>query len=406
VSIGALLVAIAASAFGALAALADGAVLALDPDERLDASSAALRDRREQIHRAIAFTRLATQLVTGISVALAFHLARWPLGITFLVALPIAMVAAGLTESLARAAGDALAERAARPLHGFIVVLETVCSPIISLGTALDRMVQRFLPAPAPDEEDRDEAAEQFIQVVAAETEVSKEQRVLIGGVFALKDTTVGDIMVPRVEMLAIDRDVPWAEALDKVRSAAHARLPVYAESIDDIIGILYAKDLLPAVVSDQEPEPHWNHLVRPASFIPASKSADAQLRDFQTSGTHLAIVVDEFGGTAGLVTIEDVLEEIVGEIQDEYDKEEAPPVEQEEGKRFWVSARLTLDELSELTGTDFRREGVSTVGGLVYDHLGRVPRAGERLLLRGYVLVVERVVRRRVQRVYLEKAQ
>lgn len=404
-SLGALLVAVAASALGALAALADGAVLALNPDDNLDQSTAALRARRDQIHRAISFTRLATQLVTGISVALAFHLARWPLGITFLMALPIAMVAVGLTESLARAAGDSLAERAVRRLHGFIFILETVCSPIISLGSGLDRLIQRFLPAPVPDDVDRDEAAEQFIQVVAAETEVSKEQRVLIGGVFALKDTTVGDIMVPRVEMLAVDRDIPWAEALDKVRSAAHARLPVYAESIDDIIGILYAKDLLPAIVTDQEPEPHWNQLVRPASFIPASKSADAQLRDFQASGTHMAIVVDEFGGTAGLVTIEDVLEEIVGEINDEYDKEEAP-VEQEEGQRFWVSARLTLDELSELTGTDFHHEGVSTVGGLVYDHLGRVPRAGERLMLRGYVLVVERVVRRRVQRVYLEKAR
>jgi CBS domain containing-hemolysin-like protein len=116
-----------------------------------------------------------------------------------------------------------------------------------------------------------------------------------------------------------------------------------------------------------------------------------------------MAIVVDEFGGTAGLVTIEDVLEEIVGEIRDEYDVEEAP-IEQEDGKRFWVSARLTLDELTEITGTDFTREGVSTVGGLVYELLGRVPKAGERLSVRGYELVVERVVRRRIQRLYLEK--
>jgi CBS domain containing-hemolysin-like protein len=118
-----------------------------------------------------------------------------------------------------------------------------------------------------------------------------------------------------------------------------------------------------------------------------------------------MAIVVDEFGGTAGLVTIEDVLEEIVGEIHDEYDEEE-PPIEQEDGRRFWVSARLTLDELSEITDTDFTREGVSTVGGLVYDLVGRVPRAGERLMIRGWIVVVERVVRRRVQRVYLERVK
>ncbi|MGQ0639970.1 MAG: hemolysin family protein [Gemmatimonadaceae bacterium] len=404
-SVGALLIAIGASALGALSALADGALLALDSHDKLDATLASLRERRERVHRAIAFTRLATNLVAGISLALAFDLARLSVGVTLLIASVIALVAAGLTESLARAAGDSLAARAVRPLSGFLLAVETVCTPLVSLGFALERWLDRMLPPKELDDEARDEAAEQFIHVVAAEANVSKEQKVLLGGVFALKDTTAGDIMVPRVEILAIDRAVPWAEALARVRSSEHARLPVYGETIDDVVGILYAKDLLPAIVADQEPEPSWTHLIRPAAFIPTTKSADAQLRDFQSSGTHMAIVVDEFGGTAGLVTIEDVLEEIVGEIRDEYDEEEAP-VEQEDERRFWVSARLTLDELSEITGTDFTREGVSTVGGLVYDILGRVPKAGERLLLRGYQLVVERVVRRRVQRVYLEKVK
>lgn len=404
-SIGALLIAIAASALGALSALADGALLALDAHEPLDAPVAALRDRRERVHRAMAFTRLATQLVAGIAIALAFRLAQFGLGTSILIALPIALVAAGLTESLARAAGDTLGARAVRRLGGFLLAVETVCTPLVSLGFALERWLTRVMPPPELDDEDRDQAAEQFIHVVAAEADVSKEQKVLLGGVFALKDTTVGEIMVPRVEILAIDREAPWAEALDRVRSSEHARLPVFADTVDNVVGILYAKDLLPAVIADQEPEPGWTQLVRPAAFIPASKSADAQLRDFQSSGTHMAIVVDEFGGTAGLVTIEDVLEEIVGEIRDEYDEEEAP-VEQEDGRRFWVSARLTLDELSDITGQDFRREGVSTVGGLVYDLLGRVPKAGERLMLKGYVIVVERVVRRRVQRVYLEKVK
>ncbi|HJU73249.1 MAG TPA: hemolysin family protein [Gemmatimonadaceae bacterium] len=402
ISIGALVVAIAASALGALSALADAALLALNSHD-LDPSLASLRDRRERVHRAIAFTRIATHLVVGISIALAFNLARLSLGATLLIALPIALVMAGLTESLARAAGDSLGARAVRPLSGFINVIETVCTPIVSLGFALERWLNTLLPPPQLDDEDRDEAAEQFIHVVAAEAEVSKEQKVLLGGVFALKATTVGEIMVPRVEIVAIDRDSTWAEAVDRVRFSEHSRLPVYADSIDNAIGVVYAKDLLPAVVADQEPEPSWTHLVRPATFIPTAKSADAQLRDFQSSGTHMAIVVDEFGGTAGLVTIEDVLEEIVGEIRDEYDEEE-PPIEHVAEGRYKVAARLTLDELSEITGSDFTREGVSTVGGLVYDILGRVPKAGERLTTRGYTVIVERVVRRRVQRVYLEK--
>jgi magnesium and cobalt transporter len=128
----------------------------------------------------------------------------------------------------------------------------------------------------------------------------------------------------------------------------------------------------------------------------------EAQLREFRTARRHLAIVVDEFGGTAGLVTLEDVLELIIGDIQDEGDAER-PEVEREHGDRYWVAAGVTLDDLSELTGQDFRRGDITTVGGLVMELLGRVPRAGESLVVGAYRLVVERVVRRRVERVYLE---
>ena len=145
--------------------------------------------------------------------------------------------------------------------------------------------------------------------------------------------------------------------------------------------------------------------LVRPAVFIPGAKMIDQQLRDFQANRTHIAVVVDEFGGTAGIVTIEDILEEIVGEIRDEYDVEEAS-VEQEDGRRFWVPGRLTVDELSELVGHDFHREGVTTVGGLVYELLGRVPQSGETFTLDGFRVVIERVVKRRVERVYFERAE
>jgi CBS domain containing-hemolysin-like protein len=210
--------------------------------------------------------------------------------------------------------------------------------------------------------------------------------------------------MVPRVDIVGIARDTPWSEMVDRVRSSGHARLPVYDESIDDIGGVLFAKDLLSAVIEGDEPEDGWQPLVREAEFIPRTKTIDQQLRDFQARRSHIAIVVDEFGGTAGLLTIEDILEEIVGEIRDERDVEE-PPIEQEEaGRKIWVSGRVSLDELSEATGHDFSREGVATVGGLVYDLLGRVPKNGEAFTLDGFRVVVERVRRRRVERVYLER--
>jgi CBS domain containing-hemolysin-like protein len=168
---------------------------------------------------------------------------------------------------------------------------------------------------------------------------------------------------------------------------------------------VLFAKDMLAAVISDDEPPGGWQTLIRPASFIPESKTIDSQLRDFKSSGSHLAIVVDEYGGTAGLITIEDILEEIVGDIRDEYDSEE-PEVESEEGKRFWVAGRVPLDELSDLLGSPMERDDVSTVGGLIFELVGHVPRAGQELQLDGYRVVVERVVRRRVERVYFERLE
>jgi CBS domain containing-hemolysin-like protein len=286
-------------------------------------------------------------------------------------------------------------------------ILELVLAPVLRAGIALDNLLERFLPPPTTAEraEQLEEAAEQFRQVVTAEADVSRDEQALLHGVFSLADTSVRDIMVPRVDIVGIDLATPWSEVVDRVRSSEHARFPVFEDTLDNITGILYAKDLLPFVIDDDEPMLGWQTLVRPAAFIPISKPIDEQLRDFKASRTHIAIVSDEYGGTAGLVTIEDILEEIVGEIHDEYDDEE-PEVEQEEGKRFWVAGRLTIDELSELLGQDFAQHDVTTVGGLVYEAFGRVPRPGEAVTIGAYKLVVERVRRRRIERVYFERLQ
>jgi len=252
------------------------------------------------------------------------------------------------------------------------------------------------------DEAARDEAAEQFREIVTAEADVGAEERAFLAGAFTLTDTPVSDVMVPRVDVVGVPHDAPWAEVVARVRSSRHSRVPVYDETIDDVVGVLYAKDLLPAIVIGEAPET-WNTFVRPATFIPTTKRVDDQLRDFRASRNHFAVVVDEYGGTAGIVTIEDLLEEIVGEIRDERDNE-VPPVESEGPDRFWVSARLTLAELSEVLGYLVEHEEVSTVGGLIYELLGRVPRNGERLTIGPFRVVVERVVRRRIQRVYFER--
>jgi CBS domain containing-hemolysin-like protein len=277
-----------------------------------------------------------------------------------------------------------------------------ILRPAAALGGSIDRALQAIIPTP-DEEEVRESSTEQFREVVAAEADVSRAEEELIHGVFSLGETEVHEIMVPRVDIVGIDEGTPWSEVLDRVRSSEHARFPVYRETLDEVIGILYAKDLLPAIIANEEPESGWLSLVRPPVFIPTSKRIDAQLREFQATRTHIAIVSDEYGGTAGLVTIENILEEIVGDIRDEYDVEE-PAIEQEGMTRYWVSGRVPLDELAERLNAQFDVEDVSTVGGLVYALFGRVPKSGEAIVHGGFRIVVERVRRRRIERVYFER--
>jgi CBS domain containing-hemolysin-like protein len=209
--------------------------------------------------------------------------------------------------------------------------------------------------------------------------------------------------MVPRLAIVGVEMGTPWSEMLDRVRSSEHSRLPAYRESLDDVVGVIVAKDLLPYAITGKAPAGGWESLARPASFVPATKAVADQLREFRSSRTHMAIVVDEYGGTAGILTIEDVLEEVVGEIRDEHDVEE-PSVVSENGSRFWVSGRLPVDELEEIIGERLDGVQATTVGGLVFERKGKVPRVGEELVWGRFRVVVERMKRRAVDRVYLER--
>lgn len=400
-----LVVGAGAVVLAALAAAADGALLGADDEPEPAPPVVGLLRRRERAHRALALTRVLAHLVAGAAIVqwLAIQPRESVQGAA--LAIVVALLIVILVEGVCRSIGFATAPRIAIALAGMIDTLEIVLSPVLGVGMAIDRAFERVLPAPTLEQraEQREEATEQFRQVVAAEADVSRDEQALLHGVFSLGDTAVREVMVPRVDIVGIEQTTHWNEVVDRVRSSEHARFPVYDDTLDNVVGILYAKDLLPFVIDDDEPMSGWLSLVRPPSFIPTSKPIDQQLRDFKASHTHIAIVSDEFGGTAGLVTIEDVLEEIVGEIHDEYDDEE-PEVEQEGGSRFWVSGRVPLSELSELLSQDFEREDLETVGGLVYELFGRVPRAGESVRVGRYRMVVERVRRRRVERVYFER--
>ena len=393
-----------ATLLAALCAYAEGALLAIEGP--LDGSAPPLVrgvvERRERVHRALAFGRIGAQLLAGAVAAATLKVSGVPAEQIAPAVLAVGLLLVVVAESTARVAGDDAGAVALAGVGPFVVAVEHLLQPIVTVGVWCDALLLRLLPLRPDDDVERD-AVEQFQDVVSGDGGLDSKTTVLLRGVFSLNDTAVQEIMAPRVDIVGVDRNATWGALVDRVRSARHSRLVVYEGTLDEVVGVLCAKDLLPFVLQDTEPTGGWLHLVQPASFIPATKSVEAQLRDFKSSRRHLAVVVDEYGGTAGLVTLEDVLEVIVGEIRDEHDMEE-PEIVRETDDRLWVSARVSLDELSELVGYDFRRDGVRTVGGLVYELAGRVPRGGETLTVGAFRLVVERVVRRRVERVFLER--
>jgi CBS domain containing-hemolysin-like protein len=226
-------------------------------------------------------------------------------------------------------------------------------------------------------------------------------QRDMLLGVFSLADTTVAEVMTPRIDIIAVDSSANREEVVKTLRSSEHARLPVYDGDPDSVVGVIYAKDIL--AIGPNDPRP-WHALIRPAAFVPEGKTLDRQVRDFQRGPSHLAVVVDEFGGTAGIVTLEDILEQIVGEIQDEYDTDEVAPIQVVNKDQLRVEGGVALSELESALGHSFDRDDVSTVGGLVLAEFGRVPRSGEAIDVEGYRLVVEHVVRRRVKRIAVHR--
>lgn len=225
-------------------------------------------------------------------------------------------------------------------------------------------------------------------------------------GVFSLAEMTISEVMTPRIDIIAVDVADHEDEVVRVLRQSEHARLLVYDGHPDAVVGVLHAKNMLPRLGATVAELPAWQSLIRPATFIPEAKSLERQLRDFQRGRGHLAVVVDEYGGTAGLITLEDILEQIVGEIQDEHDIDEVEPVQHHPDGHLTVQGGVALVDLEAELGHSFAREDVDTVGGLILAELGRVPRSGETLTIDGWRFVVDVVVRRRVRRVAVWSVQ
>ncbi len=276
--------------------------------------------------------------------------------------------------------------------------------PPSTSGSGSPGLVARIKRAITGEPLSRDEI-QTFIQ---SEVELDAEERSMLSGVLEVSETQVREVMVPRSQMVVIDIEQDFDETLGMIIESGHSRFPVIGEDRDEVLGILLAKDLLRYFGSEAAKDVTIQKLLRPAAVIPESKRLNALLKEFRASHNHMAIVVDEYGGVAGLLTIEDVLEEIVGEIDDEHDHEEAEfirPDGDRNGKpSFAVRALTRIEDFNEYFDCELDDEEYDTIGGLVMHVLGRLPRRGEKVEHGGFEFAVIRADRRRIDALQVQR--
>jgi CBS domain containing-hemolysin-like protein len=286
-------------------------------------------------------------------------------------------------------------------------VVGLALTPLAPAARFFDVVLHRLAARPpeAPDEESFEEDIRTIVSEGHREGLLEEEAREMIEGVMELSTADVARVMTPRTDMLSLPASLSWPEVIDLVIQAGHTRTPVYGRSRDDIVGILYAKDLLPELAKPPgERVQPWTRLLRAPLFVPETKPIDALLREFQRSRHHMAVVLDEYGGVSGLVTLEDVLEEIVGEIVDEYDAALVEGIRDLGNGACEALGRVHLDEINERLGVELPDDAeYDTIGGLVFSELGHVPVVGEELRWRNVRVTVLEATRRRIERVRVE---
>ena len=289
-------------------------------------------------------------------------------------------------------------ERWGMRLGTFARALIFVMTPLVFLPVQL---LQSQWPAPVAAQMTEDEL-KTWVESEQEEGGLEREERQMIYSIFQFGDTLAREIMVPRMDMLAFEVTTSLTQAADAFTQSGHSRVPVFENNIDNIIGLLYAKDLL-HVMQNGQGHAGIRDLLRPAYFVPDTKKADALLTEMQAQRIHMAIVVDEYGGVAGLVTLEDIIEEIIGEIQDEYDLSEEELVQQD-GDEYIFLGRIDLDDFNEVMDSNVPKVESDTLAGFLYDHFGRVPHDGESIQTDGLLLTIEQVIGRRIRRVRAQR--
>lgn len=341
---------------------------------------------------------IAHYLLAGVTVLLLARLVKMEnIWLTLLILLLVFVVVTAF-EFLIERKILAAPEKAALAWTGAAGVISALVSPFTKLMTAILGEFAEKVTLSVTDETLRD-----WVEQEQPESTLDQGEREMIYSIFHFSETMTKEIMVPRMDVLALDVNTTIREARQEFISAGHSRVPVYDDTIDNVIGLLYAKDLL-AVVDGDDTILNQRHLVRPAYFVPEAKKVDELLTEMQSRGVHMALVVDEYGGVAGVVTLEDIVEEIVGEIRDEYDQGEVQLYERLPEGGYLIQGRATIDEFNEITGLDLSDEYADTLGGYIYGQLGRVPQPGEVVRNDNFDFTVEEVVARRILKVKVQK--
>ena len=372
-------------------------------EKRAELLLGVLQDRARYVNVLFLLSTIATitsiTLISYVAVRALTSGDGWSTWIALVVVIVALVVVAYIGLGVApRTLGRQHAERialiAARPTRFLATILGPITTLLIVIGNALT-------PGKGFREGPFDTAAElrERVDLAGADDLIEDAERKMIHSVFDLGDTFAREVMVPRTEMVFIERNKSLRQAISLSLRSGFSRIPVIGENADDIVGVIYLKDMVRRTFEHHEAEREdaVDSLMRATSFVPDSKPADELLKDMQAARVHVAIVVDEYGGTAGLVTIEDILEEIVGEIADEYDTA-APEVTQLDDDRYRVLSRMNLDDFAELTQMEINAEdeGVDTVLGFMAKRLGRVPIPGAEVVENGWSLVAERGAGRR----------
>ncbi len=347
-----------------------------------------LLDNPQRFPAALLFVNTVALLVVGsLALYASKHLVTWWSHVLAVVIAAIVVLIFGVAVPKALALRNP--ERTALALFGPVNIVRQLVTPFVAIASALARPFVLVLGGrtthvgPFVTQEEM----RMLVNVGEEEGVIQQEEEELIHSIFEFGDTVVREVMVPRTYIVAVENDNTVGQAADVALQSGHTRLPVYRETIDSVVGVATVQDMLRAVRADGEEQP-VTRVMRPVHYVPETKKVDELLRELQKGRMHMSIVVDEYGGTAGLVTIEDLLEEIVGEIQDEYDVE-PQMIEVVSDREVLVDARVDLDDINDLLRMKWEAEDSDTIGGFVYEQLGRIPNPGDSVQIGDLVITV-----------------